>query len=43
MFIQYRKTLLAGTLALTFGLTAGNSLPQVFNPPNLQETGRNSR
>lgn len=32
MFTQYRKTLLAGTLALTFGLAAGNSLAAGFQP-----------
>ncbi len=32
MFRQYRKTLLAGTLALTFGLTAGNSFAAGFQP-----------
>lgn len=32
MFRQYRKTLLASTLALTFGLTAGNSFAAGFQP-----------
>lgn len=32
MFTQYRKTLLAGTLALTFGFVAGNSFAAGFQP-----------
>lgn len=43
MFTQYRKTLLAGTLALTFGLAAGNSLAAGFQPaPTCRKVGRNS-
>ena len=34
MFRQYRKTLLAGTLALTFGLTVGNSFAAGFQSAN---------
>lgn len=37
MFTQYRKTLLAGTLALTFGFAAGNSFAAGFHQPSLQE------
>jgi arylsulfate sulfotransferase len=36
MFRQYRKTLLAGTLALTFGLTVGNSFAAGFQSANPQ-------
>ena len=38
MFRQYRKTLLAGTLALTFGLTGWKfRLPQVSTRPTCGE------
>ncbi len=37
MFTQYRKTLLAGTLALTFGFAAGNSFAAGFQPAQPQE------
>jgi arylsulfate sulfotransferase len=39
MFRQYRKTLLAGTLALTFGLTVGNSCRGFSTRPTRRKTG----
>ncbi len=40
MFDKYRKTLVAGTVAITLGLSASGVMAAGFKPSKLPSTGR---